>query len=146
VIRLQQKYAPKAAALQERLRRAQQAVRKEEEQASDSKVQTAISFGTTLLGAMFGRKTISAGTIGRATTAARGVGRARKEASDVTRAQETVKALEARVQELDAELQAQVAAIEAAHDPAPAALDTISLKPKRGGVQVQLVALTWVPA
>jgi phage host-nuclease inhibitor protein Gam len=146
VARLQQKYAPKAAALQERLRRAQQAVQKEEEQASDSKVQTVISFGTTLLGAMFGRKTISAGTIGRATTAARGVGRARKEASDVTRAQETVKALEAKVQELDAELQAQVAAIEAAHDPALAALDTLSLKPKRGGIQVQFVGLTWVAA
>ena len=146
VARLRQKYAPKAAGLQERLRRAHQAVQKEAEQASDSKVQTAISFGTTLIGAMFGRKTISAGTIGRATTAARGVGRARKEASDVARAQETVKALEASVQELDAELQAQVAAIEAAHDPVLAALDTISLKPKRGGIQVQLVALTWVAA
>ena len=64
----------------------------------------------------------------------------------MARAQETVKALEASVQELDAELQAQVAAIEAAHDPVLAALDTISLKPKRGGIQVQLVALTWVAA
>jgi hypothetical protein len=144
VARLRQKFAPKAAALQDRLRRAQQAVQKEQEQASDSKVQTAISFGTTLIGAMFGRKTISATTIGRATTAARGVGRARKEASDVTRAQETVKALEGKIEELDAELQAQVAAIEAAHAPALEALDTLSLKPKRGGIQVQLVALTWV--
>ena len=58
VTRLRQKFAPKAAALQEKLRRAEQAVQKEEEQASAQKTQTAISFGTTVLGALFGRKTL----------------------------------------------------------------------------------------
>ena len=53
VTRLRQKFAPKAAALQEKLRRAEQAVQKEEEQASAQKTQTAISFGTTVLGALF---------------------------------------------------------------------------------------------
>ena len=58
VTRLRQKFAPRAAALQEKLRRAEQAVQKEQEQASAQKTQTAISFGTTVLGALFGRKTL----------------------------------------------------------------------------------------
>ncbi len=144
VARLRQQFAPKAAALQEKLRRAEQAVQKEEEQASAQKTQTAISFGTTVLGALFGRKTLSASTLGRATTAARGVGRASKEAHDVTRARENVGSVQAQIEELDAALQAEVAALEATYHPATEPLESISLKPKRTGIQVQLVALVWV--
>ena len=144
VTRLRQKFAPRAAALQERLRRAEQAVEKEEEQASAQKTQTAISFGTTVLGALFGRKSLSASTLGRATTAVRGVGRASKEAQDVTRAKENVGSVQAQMEELDAELQAEIAALEATYHPATEPLETISLKPKRTGIQVQLVALVWV--
>jgi hypothetical protein len=107
-------------------------------------VQTAISFGATLLGAMFGRKSVSAGTVGKATTAARGVGRSMKEAADVTRAQETVATLQAGLQELETSLQADIAAIEATHDAAAEPLARLVLRPKRSGIQVKLVALTWV--
>ena len=144
VTRLRQKFAPKAAALQEKLRRAEQAVQKEEEQASAQKTQTAISFGTTVLGALFGRKTLSASTLGRATTAARGVGRASKEAQDVARAKENVGSVQAQMEELDAELQAAIASLDATYHPATEPLETISLKPKRTGIQTQLVALVWV--
>ena len=97
-----------------------------------------------MLGALFGRKTLSASTLGRATTAARGVGRASKEAQDVTRAKENVGSVQAQMTELDAELQAEIAALEATYHPATEPLETISLKPKRTGIQVQLVALVWV--
>lgn len=56
VERLRQKYAPKIAALGERIRRVEQAVAREEEQAKQQKLQTAISFGTTLLGTFLGKK------------------------------------------------------------------------------------------
>lgn len=144
VTRLRQKFAPKAAALQEKLRRAEQAVQKEEEQASTQKTQTAISFGTTVLGALFGRKTLSASTLGRATTAVRGVGRASKEAQDVTRAKENVGSVQSQMEELDAALQAEIASLDVTYHPATEPLETISLKPKRTGIQVQLVALVWV--
>jgi hypothetical protein len=145
VARVREKYAARTSSLQEKLRRAQQAVAREEEQASASKMQTAISFGTTMLGALFGRKTFSASTLGRATTAARGVGRSMKESGDVARAQESVSALQSQMQELDAKLQAETAEIEAAHTAHDEPLTTVSIKPKRTGIQVQLVALTWVP-
>jgi hypothetical protein len=141
---LRQKYAPKSALLQERLRKAQQAVAVQQEQASGSKIQTAISFGATVLGAMFGRKTLSASTLGRASTAARGVGRSMKEAQDVTRAQENVAAVTQQIADLEAKLQEEIADVEGSLQPASEALDTLSLKPKRAGVQVRLLALTWV--
>jgi hypothetical protein len=144
VTRLRQKYAPKVASLQEKLRRAEHAVAREEEQASAQKTQTAISIGTTVLGALFGRKSLSTSTLGRATTAARGMGRASKEAQDIARAKENVAAVKAQLDELEATVQAEVAGIEATYHPATEPLETVSLKPKRTGVHVQLVALVWV--
>ena len=74
-------------------------------------MQTAISLGATLLGAFVGRKAISYSTIGRATTTARGVGRTIKETQDIGRAKETVEAMAQRLQQLEADFQAETDAL-----------------------------------
>jgi hypothetical protein len=143
VERLRQEYAPRLATLQERLRRAQAAEEREASQASAAKLQTAISFGATLLGAFMGRKAVSMSTVGRATTAARGVGRSMKEAEDVKRAAESVASVQQQIGELEAELREQTATVEQKMAGAP--LEALTVAPKKTGIAVQLVALTWVP-
>jgi len=143
VEQLRVQYAPRIAALQERLRRAQAAEEREATQATAAKVQTAISFGATLLGAFMGRKAVSMSTIGRATTAARGVGRSMKEAEDVKRAAESVSAVQQQIDALESELREQTATIEERMAGAP--LEPLTVAPKKTGIAVQLVALTWVP-
>ena len=143
--KLRYKYAPRMAGLQERIRRAQQAVEREGAQASQAKLQTAISFGTTLLGALLGRKAVSVSTMGRATTAARGIGRSAKEHQDIGRAQETVEALQAQLAEIEADLQAETQALEAKVDAQNEQLETLSIKPKKVNISVQLVTLAWAP-
>jgi hypothetical protein len=141
---VRRKYAPRQAALAERLRRTEQAVEREQQQASDSKMQTAVSMGATLLGALFGRKAVSVGTLGRATTAARGVGRSMKEASDVKRATETVASVKAAAAALDGQLAEDIAAVAAKFD-RDVELERIPLAPRRGQVEVHFVALAWSP-
>ncbi len=102
VEKLRQKYAPKLAVLQDRLRRARQAVDVQREQASAAKMSSALSIGSAILSAFTGRKVASASNIGRAATAARGVGRSAKESSDIERAEENLRALEDQMTELDA--------------------------------------------
>ena len=143
VERLRQQYAPKLTTLQERLRRAQAAREREASQATAAKMQTAISFGATLLGALMGRKAVSASTIGRATTAARGVGRTMKESEDVKRAGESVGAVQQQIDALEADLREQTSALEATMAGGP--LETVTVAPKKTGIAVQLVALTWMP-
>jgi hypothetical protein len=145
VDKLRQKYAPRIAALQERLRKAQQAVAREEEQAKQQKVQTAISFGSTLLGAFVGRKALSASTLGRATTAARGVSRSAREAEDVGRAKDSAEVIEAQLAELEAAFKAETDGLQRSADPQFETLETITIKPKKTHIAVQLVALTWAP-
>jgi hypothetical protein len=140
---LRRRFAEKRARLEERARRAEQGVSREQEQASAAKVQTAVSLGATVLGALFGRKTFSASTLGRATTVARGVGRASKEQDDIKRAQENVDVAKAALEELDATIAEEAAAIAARFDAAAGSLETVSVAPKRGQVLVQTVALGW---
>ena len=141
---VRKKFASKQAVLAERLRRAQQTVEREAQQASDSKMQTAVSMGATLLGALLGRKAVSASTLGRATTTARGVGRSMKEASDVKRAAESVESVKASIEALDGEIAEAVAGVSAKIDQ-DAPLEQVSLSPKRGQIEVQFVALAWKP-
>jgi hypothetical protein len=145
VDRLRQKYAAKLATLDEKIRRAEQAVERESAQATQQKLQTAVSMGATVLGALLGRKTISATTLGRATTAARGMGRTMKESQDIDRAQESLEATRQQKAELEAEVQAEVSALSGALDPLTETLETIALKPKRADLVVQLVAIAWAP-
>ena len=117
VEKLRKTYAPKMAALQEKIRRAEQMAEREREQASQQKLQAALSVGTTLLGAFLGRKVISAGSLGRASTAARAGSRTWKEMQDVARAGETVEALKQQLADMEAEFTAEVQALESAAEP-----------------------------
>lgn len=142
---LRKKYAPKLAVLQDRIRRAQQAVERETQQAQQAKMQTAVSFGATLLGAFLGRKTVSAATLGRATTAVRGVGRSMKESQDIARAGESAEALQQQLADLEGQLQAETSALEVSTDPALETLESVAVKPKKTNISISLVTLAWAP-
>ena len=145
VAKLRAKYAPKIATLNERLRRAEQAVEREAGQARQAKISTAISFGATLLGAFLGKKTLSATNVSKAGTAIRGVGRSVEQAQDVARAGETVEAIKQQLADLDAQFQSEANAIETGRDPSSETLETIELRPSKTNINVKLVALAWVP-
>ncbi|HET9845520.1 MAG TPA: ATP-binding protein [Nitrospira sp.] len=142
---LRRKYAPKIAALQERVRRADQQREKQEVESRSSQVQAAISVGASILGAFLGRKTVSAANIGRATTAIRGAGRVLKESRDVNMAEENVAALKQQLADLEAQFGSERDALTAATDPLQEKLQSIPLRPTKANVTVRLVALAWTP-
>jgi hypothetical protein len=145
VEKLRRRYAEKFASLRDRLLRAQQAVMREQEQLSAKKVETAISFGTAILGAFLGRKAVSATSAGRLGTAAKSAGRLRKESMDAARAQESAEAVKAQMAELDQALQADIAKLEAAFDPAAEKLQEISVAPTPAGITLEFFGLVWLP-
>jgi hypothetical protein len=145
VEKLRQKYAARFAQLEERKRRAEQAVAREAEEAKDQKFQTAISFGATLLSSFMGRKRTSMSTLGRATTAVRGVSRTRRQADDVDRAEDNVAAVTQRLADLEAEFKAEVETIDRSFDPQTEQLGTVSLKPTKANINVKLLTLVWAP-
>jgi hypothetical protein len=143
--KLREKYAPKIATLKEQIRRSEQAVERETEQAKQQKLQTAISIGATILGALAGRKTISQSTIGRATTSIKTASRTMKEAQDVGRAKDTVEAMQAKLADLEAEFKADMDQLSATIDSQTETLENVVIRPSKTDITVQLLALCWIP-
>ncbi|MBA2487431.1 MAG: ATP-binding protein, partial [Nitrospira sp.] len=142
---LRKKYAPKIAALQDRIRKAEHMAERQQAESRSSQLQTAISVGATILGAFLGRKASSATYIGKATTAIRGAGRIIKESKDVTQAEDNVSALQQQLADLEAQFKAEIAARTAATDPFTEELEGVSVRPAKSNITIKLVALAWAP-
>ena len=144
--RLRKKYAPRITTLEDQIRRADERIERERSQLSQQKMQTAISVGTSILGALLGRKKISVTNAGRIGTAARNAGRIGSESGDVTRAEESREALEQRLSEMQNELEQEVARLQGEFDPQTVELERIEVKPRKSDIDVTTVALAWVPS
>jgi len=143
--RLRQKYAAKLATLEQREMRAKQTAEREAEQAKARKMQTAISFGATVLGAFLGRKTISASTLGRATTTMRDVGRSMDESGDVKRAEQTLESVKQKRAELEAEFQSELEDLQDKSDPTTEPLEGVLMRPRKSDISVDALGLVWMP-
>ena len=142
---LRKKYAAKLDTLAEKEQRATDRVAREQVQASQQTLQTAISVGATVLGALFGRKALSTATLGRASTAARGVSRTLKEREDVGGANESLESVRARRAEIEAELQGEIEQLSVANAPDQIAIETASVRPRKSDIAVDGISLAWVP-
>ncbi len=145
VEKLRRRYAGKFSTLQDRLMRSEQAMTREKVQLSAKKVETAISFGTAILGAFLGKKAVSATSAGRLGTAMKSAGRLRKESMDTARAQETAESVRAKIAQLEAELEADIAKLEAAFDPAGVSFKEIRVSPAPAGITQEFFGLLWLP-
>jgi hypothetical protein len=145
VEKLRQKFAPKVATLQAQKQRALHRVERERGQASQQKLQTAISVGATILGAFLGRKAVSTTSVGRATTAARSASRIGREAQDVARAEESAEVIDQRLAELNTELEAAIAALDTSLDAQRIELREIRVAPRKSDIAIGKIQLLWTP-
>jgi hypothetical protein len=142
---LRNKYGPKIAVLEDRIRRAEQKVEKEKSDVKQAGIQTAISLGATILGAFLGRKTFSKGNIGRASTTMRSGMRTAKERSDIETASENLDVVRQQKTDLESEFNAEMKSLEGSADPLRQAVETVAQRPKKTDIAVRLVALVWLP-
>jgi hypothetical protein len=145
VAKLKKKYEPKFQRVQEQRMRAEQAIQREAEQAQQHKFDTAISFGTAILGAVLGRKTVSATSANRVGTAVRKAGRARQQSQDVDRAREKLLAVEQKIQSLEARFQAEVEDLEDAYDAQMEQLECRQVRPRATDIHISRMGLGWLP-
>ena len=142
---LREKYASKVDTINERIRRAEQAVEREQEQATGSKIDTVVSIGSALLSAFLGRKRVSATSVTRAATAARKASNAWKQSGDVERAGETVDSRKAQLAELEAELQSELASLETDWSAKAEQLEEVAVRPRATDITLQFCGIGWLP-
>lgn len=140
--KLQEKLASKFATLQEREARALQALQREQSEAQQQQINTAVNVGASVLGAFMGRR---GGSIGRATTAARTMARTAKEQQDVEHASDNLQRVREKQAELDRAFQEELSALEGKFDPANLQLSEVTITPKKANISVPFIALAWAP-
>ena len=139
VEKLRDKAEWKLKTLENRLRTAEAAVEREKGQANSAKLEAGMSIlGSLLGGVLGGRRRTARTSVSRA-------GRAFQQHRDVNLAEDKAEAIEADMEELKKELEADIAQLDRSFDPAALSLDTEVIKPTRTGVQVDRVALLWLP-
>jgi hypothetical protein len=142
---LREKYAPKLATLTERLRRSEQAVEREAQQASSSKMATAVSVGAAVLGSLLGRRAVSATSASRVGSAIRQASNISKQSGDVERARETAASVQAQITELEARVSSEIEALDVAYDAQAEKLEQVDLRPKATDITVRFFGLGWLP-
>lgn len=143
--KLQAKYAPKLATLTERLRKAQQRLEKEKTQSANQAMQTVVTVGSSILGALFGRKLASAANVGRASTTIRSASKTMSERQDVAQAAESVQAVQAMIDKLNQDFDADVATLQEKYVAEDVKLERVSIAPKKTDITVVKLALAWTP-
>ncbi|MBL4632486.1 MAG: ATP-binding protein [Kofleriaceae bacterium] len=143
VEKLRAKFGKKLTALHNKAERAEIKLETQESQLSQAKTGAALSAGTTLLGALFGRKMVSIGNVSRAGSTIKRASKIKKESNDVVRAKDKVAELETQLQELESDF--QYAILEASElsliDDYP--ITTKELHPRKSDIEVTKVALLW---
>ena len=142
---LREKFAVKIKRLDDKIGRAQDKLEKEQAQARESKVNAALSLGSTLLGAFLGRKGVSRTTVNRAATSVRRAGRIRKESLDVDQAGEHLRELEMELQEMEQQLAEEIDALRMKLDPDREELEMVVIRPKKINTVVRQVSPGWLP-
>ncbi|MBS1104576.1 MAG: hypothetical protein H6Q91_78 [Deltaproteobacteria bacterium] len=144
VEKLRARFAPQLAALRDQKARAEQRVGAEREQYAAKKMDTVISIGAGVVGALFGRKLASRTNVGRAATAMRGIGRAADERGDVGRAEDRAGQIDAKLAELEQSCQQEIAALEARGVEA-IGLEEVRVAARKADLDVSPLVLVWTP-
>ena len=139
---IRKKYGTRLQAQQDRIRKAEQQLGKQQQEVTSSTGSALVTAATGVFGALFGRKTFSAANAGRLGTAARGASKVMKEKQDVTRAEENLASEQQKLADLQAAIESEAAAV-AADD--AAALQPLVLRPKKSDITVSTATLVWVP-
>lgn len=140
------RYAAKIASLTDRIDRARQKVEREKAEAQNKSMQTYVSIGSAVLGALLGRKLASSTTIGRAATSMRSASRSARQQADVAHAEESLATLMERRQALEDEVAEELERIRLASAPERLVLEEIDIPAKKTDITVDDVVLAWVPA
>ncbi len=145
IAKIRKRYASKVTTLENRLMRAEQAVAVQKQQSTKKKLDTAISFGTAILGALLGRKRLTSSSATRVGSAIKTASSAQKEAADVARAKQTASKVKKDIAALNQALETEVAELDTAFDAQSEELSEVVVRAKSTDIHVAITALVWLP-
>ena len=145
VEKLRRRYATKIASLERRIDTAVDRLQREKAEYQKASIDSAVSVGSSLLGALVGRKLASRTNLRRASSSARRVSAAAKQRSDVAAARAKLTSAQRELGEMEAELGRAIDALGVSLDPAHLPIEPIPLKPRKSDIEVTRLVVAWTP-
>lgn len=143
--KIKYRFAKKQRVLEVRLEKALARVDKEKSDVRARGIDTALSIGATIFGALFGRKALSVTNANRTVRSARSAGRIFKEQGDVQRAKENVTLLQEDIDSLALELQEKLSDVADKYDLQKYPLQTMNITPRHSDIFNLHLRLVWEP-
>jgi len=142
VDKLEAKYQPKLAALQEKLRREEIELKKDQTVYDSRKQQEMLSAGGSLLSLFGGRKKKLTSALGSASQKRQMTERAKQE---IIESQETIAQLTQQIADVQTELEAISREAAARWDQAQHEIEQYLIRPRKTDVNIQQLAVAWTP-
>jgi DNA repair ATPase RecN len=108
-------------------------------------MEAAVSAGTALLGALFGKKALTATSISKVGTAVKSTGRALKSSDSISQAQETLESVQEKLLELEYELESEIEKISEKYDLQSERLEKVEIRAASGNINTHYMGLIWKP-
>jgi len=141
VQKLTEQYAKKEEKLEKEFIKLQEKLEKEEADVKTLTTQSALSLGSSVLGALLGRTKV--GTLSTGVTGLSRASRIMKEKKDVELVKKKIEALSENIQKLEDELKQSIESMSGQFDIDNYTIETISIKPKKSDIFGINVALLW---
>jgi hypothetical protein len=137
--------AKKLETLEGKLRTAEGQLAKEKAESRSAGMQAGASVLGSILGAVLGRKSGVGGLVRGGASAFNKASGAFKQQQDVGNAEAKIEGIQGDIEQLNAEIEAEIAKLSESFAPDQLKLETETLKPTRTDVEVQEIALLWLP-
>lgn len=136
--KMRQKYAARFQQMRDQIDRAQATLEKETAQYQSRRVESVLSVGGSLLGALLGRRA------GRS-SAVKSVGVASREKQDVQQAEANMETLQNKFRDLEIEFNESMSGLAAKLDSSTVKLETIEIPPRKSDLTVEEFFVAWLP-
>ncbi len=142
VKKIQDQYSDKLSSLKDKIARSEAKVAQKNQKAFTQKLETGVSFLTTILKALFGKK-LTQGTITQTGTSLRRATQMNKDSQDATQAESDLSTYREQLTDLETEMKNKIAAL--TNGTSNIEIEKILIKPRKSDISVEQIALVWWP-
>lgn len=145
VEKLRKKYGAKFTSMRDKIRRAEDKLDLEKSQYREKSMKSKFSIGSSILGALLGRKTLSATNVRRAGSALNSRSRVEKEKQDVDRAEDKLEDLQAKFKDLEVEFNEAIESLEEKLSVENLEFEDLRVAPRKSDISVEDYCVCWLP-
>ena len=143
--KLRKTYGDKIEKLGDKLQTAQSKIGREEDDVRQRQLESALSVGTTMLGALMGRKTVSVTNMRRANSSFRSMGRVGNAKEDVAEAREKVVMIQEDIDQMELELSEEVRALEDEYNMDDISVTELNITTTSTNITTEVFGMLWLP-